>query len=100
MGGRRRDHARGRHVLLDRRADARLTALPGAACSVPYLDVAAGGVLDRLDLAAAGLSRRHFGGILVFEPLHPIGPPRAGPLLGLVDPALETAERRSVAPID
>src|SRR6266852_628559 len=26
MGGRRRDHARGRHLLLDRRADARLTA--------------------------------------------------------------------------
>src|SRR6266851_8629453 len=67
--------------------------------SILYLDVAAGGVLDRFELAAAGLSRRHFGGILIFEPLRPIRPPRAGPLLGLLDPALEVAERGSIAPI-
>src|ERR1700688_4845084 len=68
--------------------------------SIPRLDVAARGVLDRLHLAAAGLSRRHFGGILVLEPLRPIGPPRAGALISLGDPALEIAERRSVAPIE
>ncbi len=54
-----------------------------------HLHIAAGGILDRLDLAAADLARGHPSVIQLLDPLLPVGPPRAGVFLRLFPPGVE-----------
>ena len=65
------------------------------AVSVPHFHVAARRVLDRLELAAAGLARRHArSASCCLDPCEPVRPPRAGMFLRLREPAVEVADRR------
>src|SRR3981189_2619568 len=61
--------------------------------SVPDLDIASGRILDRHELAAAGLARRNFGPVLRLDPLEPVRPPRAGILLRFFEPGIEAGAR-------
>src|SRR6476620_11150452 len=64
-----------------------------SAQSGPDFDVASGRVLDRYQLAAAGLPRRYFGGVLRLDPVEPVRPPRAGMFLRLFAPGIEAGAR-------
>src|ERR1700722_16275329 len=63
----------------------------------PHLDVAAGGILDRGELAAAGLARRDFLGVAFLDPGDPVGPPRSRMFSALADPAFEVFALGGVA---
>src|SRR5687768_12244280 len=67
--------------------------------SVAAADIAAGGVLDRLKLAAADVARLHLALVEGGHPFLPVRPPRARVLLGSLDPVLELAFRRPVGPV-
>src|SRR5262245_62717653 len=66
--------------------------------SIPYLHISPRRVLDRLELAAAGLARRHLLRALLLEPGQPVRPPGARMLLGLGEPILDLAARQPLQP--
>src|SRR2546425_447390 len=75
---------------------AAIAPFPGAPerPSVSHLNIASRRVLDRFELAAAGLARRDLGRILLLDPIEPIRPPRAGVLLGLGEPFVDVGAGR------
>src|SRR5579885_1158999 len=67
--------------------------------SSAHFYVAAGRVLDRLELAATRFARRHALAAHGGEPREPIRPPRARMLLGGRKPRFEVALRRVAGPV-
>src|SRR6516162_2618968 len=69
-------------------------AAAGSKPLIPDLHIASWSVLDRSETSATRLARRNLSRIVRFEPAQPVGPPGAGMLLGLRQPALDIGARR------
>src|SRR6516165_9192803 len=74
---------------------------PAPALSVfgAHLDVGTGGVLDRFELAVAGMARRHLAAGISRDPALPHRPPRIGHRGGGVEPFLRCRRVVVILPV-
>src|SRR5208282_6374678 len=74
-------------------------AVRRASASRFHAHVGAGGVLERLERARAGDAGLQLAAAELGDPFAPLGPPRAGTLLGLGEPLLRRARRLAARPV-